>query len=224
MRATPSTTSSTLWKGNRRHRRAASSVAGGIGSRNPARKVTTFESFAGQFVEPRLTRAALEGHVDGMRHLCRQLVEREHREHAEDARGIRVATVTRSACASGSSDASRYSPPGDDLNEASVTHGVERPAIDAEAQRFGHAEAAAMPAEQLDLPLEGWGAHRDILPSNFYDVKAICPYPSGRSIAQPLQHGPRKRRLVTNVEERTVVRFHAAMLVNRAIIASGSRN
>lgn len=50
-------------------------------------------------------------------------------------------------------------PPGDGLNDAGVTHGVERLAVDAEAQRFGHAEAAAMPAKQLDLALEGSGAH-----------------------------------------------------------------
>jgi hypothetical protein len=34
-----------------------------------------------------------------------------------------------------------------------------------------------MAAEQLDFTLEGSDAHGDILPSNFHDVKAICPRP-----------------------------------------------
>ena len=45
-----------------------------------------------------------------------------------------------------------------------------------------------MPAEQLDLTLEGCGTHGDILPSNFHDVKAICPRPSGRSDAMSRPH------------------------------------
>jgi hypothetical protein len=33
------------------------------------------------------------------------------------------------------------------------------------------------PSEQLDLTFEASGAHGDILPSNFYNVKTICPQP-----------------------------------------------
>lgn len=125
-----------------------------------------------------------------MRHLRRQLVERERRDQAEDAPrharrdgdevGVRERRKRREP----------VQPPGDRLDDAGVTHGVERLALDAEAKRCGHAEAAAMPAKQLDLTLEGSGAHGDILPSNFHDVKAICPGPSGRSETMSWRHQP----------------------------------
>lgn len=66
-------------------------------------------------------------------------------------------------------------PSGDGLDDAGIAQGIERLPVDAEAQRFGHAEAAAMSAEQLDPTLEGSGAHGDIVPSNFQKVNAICP-------------------------------------------------
>jgi hypothetical protein len=46
--------------------------------------------------------------------------------------------------------------------------------VEAEAQSFGHAEAAAMLAEQLDLSLEDPGSHGDILPSNLGNMKWYC--------------------------------------------------
>jgi hypothetical protein len=86
-------------------------------------------------------------------------VERERRDQAEDALrdtrrdgdevGVRERLKRREP----------VQPPGDRLNDTGVTHGVERLAVDAEAQRFGHAEAAAMPAEQLDPTLEGSDTH-----------------------------------------------------------------
>ena len=56
-----------------------------------------------------------------------------------------------------------------------------------------------MSAEQLDLTLEGSGAHGDILPSNFYKVKAICP--------QTLSFLSCKRRTIGLRETRTKERL-----------------
>jgi hypothetical protein len=130
-------------------------------------------------------------------------VERERRDQAEDALrdarrdrdevGVRERLERRAP----------VQPPGDGLDDAAVTHGVERLAVDAEAQRFGHAEAAAMPAEQLDLTLEGPGAADEFLRRLASQQGHDASRGFRNLIALPLQHGPRKRRLVTNFEALT---------------------
>jgi hypothetical protein len=47
-------------------------------------------------------------------------------------------------------------PSGHGLDDARVAHGIERLAVHPKPQRFGHAEADALLAENLDLALEVW--------------------------------------------------------------------
>jgi hypothetical protein len=102
-------------------------------------------------------------------HLRRQLVERERGDEAEDA--LRDALGHRDEVRVRERVERREAvhPSGDGHHDAVVSHRVERLPVDAEAQRFGHAEAAAMLAEQLDLSLEDPGRHGDILPSNLVE-------------------------------------------------------
>jgi hypothetical protein len=109
-----------------------------------------------------------------VRHLRRQLVERERGDEAEDALRDALGHRDEVWVCERVERREAVHPSGDGHHDAGVSHRVERLPVDAEPQRFGHAEAAAMLAEQLDFTLEHPGRHGDILPSNVDSVKWFC--------------------------------------------------
>jgi hypothetical protein len=93
-----------------------------------------------------------------------------------------------------------------------VTHRVERLSVEAEAERFGHAETAAMLAEQLYRSLEASGSHGDILPSNYRQVKCVCLCASRR--------GRRRQRVERRDSARLSLRTARALPNSPAVFAS----
>ena len=125
-------------------------------------------------VEARLPRSALDRNVDGVRHLRCQLMKRQRRDETENAlRGSRCDNDEVGVCKRLEGRES-VEPSSDWRDNASVSHGVERLATDAEAQRIGHAEDATMLAKPFNFALEDSGTHEDILLSNSAYVKTFC--------------------------------------------------